>query len=35
VLPSFALGLRVRVAPQVAIVGRLGYPTSTLGVSFL
>ncbi len=35
VLPTFALGLRVRVAPQVALLARLGYPTTTLGVSFL
>ncbi len=35
VLPTLALGLRVRVARYVALVLRLGYPTSTLGVSFL
>jgi hypothetical protein len=35
VLPTFALGLRVRLSPYVALVGRLGYPVSTLGISFL
>jgi hypothetical protein len=35
ILPTFALGARVRLAPNVALLARLGYPTSTLGVSFL
>jgi hypothetical protein len=35
VLPTFALGVRVRLAPNVALLARLGYPTSTVGVSFL
>jgi hypothetical protein len=35
VLPTFAAGLRLRLAPNVALLARAGYPTSTLGVSWL
>jgi hypothetical protein len=35
VLPTLALGVRVRIARDVALLARLGYPTSTIGVSFL
>jgi hypothetical protein len=35
VLPTFAAGLRVRMARNVALLARAGYPTSTLGVSWL
>lgn len=35
VLPDLALGARVHLGPYVALVGRVGYPTATLGISFL
>jgi hypothetical protein len=35
ILPTVALGARVRVTRNVAFVARLAYPASTLGVSFL
>jgi hypothetical protein len=34
-LPTVALGGRIHIARNVALTMRLGYPTSTLGVSFL
>jgi hypothetical protein len=35
VLPTLALGGRVRVGTSIAFVARVGYPTTTLGFSFL
>jgi hypothetical protein len=35
VLPTVALGARLRLGTAVALTGRLGYPTTTLGVSFM
>ena len=35
VLPTLAIGLRGYVTRDVAIIGRLGYPTTTVGVSFM
>jgi hypothetical protein len=35
VLPTFALGARIHVGHAVALTVRLGYPTTTLGLSFL
>lgn len=35
VLPTIALGGRLHVGENVAVTLRLGYPTTTLGVSFL
>ncbi len=35
VLPTFAFGVRVHLSPGVALLARLGYPTSTIGVSFM
>jgi hypothetical protein len=35
ILPTLAIGGRVRLAPNVALLARIGYPTSTLGISFL
>lgn len=34
-LPTLAIGGRVHIGPNAAFTLRLGYPTSTLGVSFL
>jgi hypothetical protein len=34
-LPTIALGGRVHFSPDVALTLRLGYPTTTLGVSFM
>jgi hypothetical protein len=34
-LPTLALGGRVHFSDEVALTLRLGYPTSTLGISFL
>jgi hypothetical protein len=34
-LPTLALGGRVHVGPDVALTLRVGYPTTTLGVSFM
>jgi hypothetical protein len=34
-LPTFALGGRFRMAPSAALTLRIGYPTTTLGVSFM
>jgi hypothetical protein len=34
-LPTFALGGRIHLGDDVALTLRLGYPTTTLGVSFL
>jgi hypothetical protein len=35
VLPTFAFGARVHLSPDVALTARLGYPSSTLGLSFM
>ncbi len=35
ILPTVGLGGRFRVADDVTLIARVGYPTSTLGVSFL
>jgi hypothetical protein len=35
VLPTLAVGLRVHMGPAAAFTLRVGYPTTTLGVSFL
>lgn len=35
VLPTLAAGIRVHLGGAVALTGRLGYPTTTLGVSFM
>jgi hypothetical protein len=35
VLPTLAVGVRGHITRDVAIIGRLGYPTSTVGVSFM
>jgi hypothetical protein len=35
VLPTVAIGARIHVGDNVSFVARLGYPTITLGVSFL
>ncbi len=35
VLPTFAVGLRIHVGRSTALTLRLGYPTSTLGLSFM
>jgi hypothetical protein len=35
VLPTLALGARIHMGDNVSFVARLGYPTITLGVSFL
>jgi hypothetical protein len=35
ILPTIALGGRIHIGRNVAFTMRLGYPTSTLGVSFL
>jgi hypothetical protein len=35
VLPTLAIGLRGHITRDVAIIGRVGYPTSTIGVSFM
>lgn len=34
-LPTLALGARIHLARDVSLTARLGYPTSTIGVSFL
>jgi hypothetical protein len=34
VLPTLAVGVRVHMGPAAAFTARLGYPTTTLGVSF-
>ncbi len=35
VLPTVAVGARIHIGDNVSFVARLGYPTITLGVSFL
>jgi hypothetical protein len=35
ILPTLAVGARVHLGRNAAFIARLGYPTSTLGVSFL
>jgi hypothetical protein len=35
VLPTLAIGARIHMGDNVSFIARLGYPTSTLGVSFL
>jgi hypothetical protein len=35
VLPTFAIGLRIHIGSFTALTLRLGYPTSTAGLSFL
>jgi hypothetical protein len=35
ILPTVAIGARIHVGDNVSFVARLGYPTITLGVSFL
>ncbi len=35
VLPTLAVGARIHLGPYVALTARVGYPTMTLGVSFL
>jgi hypothetical protein len=35
VLPTFALGARIHMGDNVSFTARLGYPTTTLGLSFL
>jgi hypothetical protein len=35
VLPTFAVGARVHLSPGAALTARLGYPTTTIGFSFL
>ncbi len=35
VLPTLALGARIHLSPGVALTARLGYPTTTVGLSFL
>ncbi len=35
VLPTLAIGVRGHITRDVAIIGRLGYPTTTVGVSFM
>jgi hypothetical protein len=35
VLPTVAIGARIHIGDNVSFVARLGYPTMTLGVSFL
>jgi len=34
-LPTLAIGARVMVAPRLALLARVGYPTTTLGLTFL
>jgi hypothetical protein len=34
ILPTLAVGGRIHLGPRAAFTARLGYPTSTLGVSF-
>ncbi|HLK39543.1 MAG TPA: hypothetical protein VKU41_22460 [Polyangiaceae bacterium] len=34
ILPTLAVGLRVHLGPAASLTARLGYPTTTLGVSF-
>jgi hypothetical protein len=34
ILPTLAIGVRVHLGPAAAFTARLGYPTTTLGVSF-
>ncbi len=35
ILPTLALGGRIHVGSNFAITGRIGYPTTTIGVSFM
>jgi hypothetical protein len=35
ILPTFAIGVRIHVGDNVSFTARLGYPTTTLGLSFL
>jgi hypothetical protein len=35
ILPTFAVGFRYRIVRNVALLARVGYPMSTLGVSWL
>ncbi len=35
VLPTFAIGARIRLNQNMSFVARVGYPTTTLGLSFL
>ncbi len=34
-LPTLAVGVRVHMGDNAAFTARLGYPTATLGVSFM
>lgn len=35
ILPTIALGARIHFSPNAALTARLGYPTTTIGFSFL
>jgi len=35
ILPTIALGARIHFSPNTALTARLGYPTTTIGFSFL